>query len=139
MLLVISAVFIAFHYWQSQFNLVDSSVKSALNAVLRARMLSKVTGDYWENEMEKQNHILSKHPQADRVMYFRGVILNCELEAASAITFVEAVGNDAKVLREDLIALQNTTKYGLLSVRQKDYVRQWIDELAILEIQRNEQ
>ena len=111
---------------------VVGPARSSVSSVLRAYWISKITGEYWENEVDTQSRVMSKQPQKDRIIFFQGVLLNCPMETSRALTFVENVDGDAEALRESLVSFRETKGFEQLTRRQKANIQSWLDELPIV-------
>jgi hypothetical protein len=79
------------------------TVRPAARAVLNAYYLSKLTGAYWENELENQAERVALLKQIERLDFYRVILLNCELDTTKAMVFSANVKPDAIALRNDLI------------------------------------
>ena len=125
--LLVSSVFMN---WRKQLSCVDKKVRPHLSSVLVTYHKSRITGGQWQDKFLEQSQILRKHPPKERVEFYRGVLLNCSMESANAMTFVNAVGDDIKGLHEDLLELRNDQT--ILSATQKTRLGIWLDELKIM-------
>jgi hypothetical protein len=124
-------------YWMALMSDVPANVKPALKTVLQAYHLSRITGDYWEDEIHRQSRKIAALPQSERVVFFRGILLTaCDLRDSRGIAFVEALGDDAAELRANLIRLNHSPPFSRLSKRQQQETIAWIDELEIVSQQR---
>src|SRR5215207_1113196 len=85
--IAVSVAFVLAHalaYQRSRF--ASARVRPAVRAVVEAQVWSKVTGAYWENEIENQFRNVSGSPR-DRIEFLKGILLCCELDSLRAITF----------------------------------------------------
>jgi hypothetical protein len=111
---------------------MSATVRPSVEAVLRAQLWSRVSGGYWENEMEAKALFVSTLPERDRLDFFRAILLTCELDTSRATLFSELVGKDAESLRRDLRGLKDSAEFGRLSAKQQKEVVAWIDELKVV-------
>ena len=111
---------------------ISPAVRPATEAVLRAQLWSRISGSYWENEMENQARIVSTLSDHERIEFFRVILLSCELDTSSATLFSQLVGKDAESLRRDLRNLKESAEFGRLSATQQKEVVAWIDELKVV-------
>lgn len=113
---------------------IPYQAQSAIRSILFKYNLSKITGDYWEDEMLVQWQYVSKMPVATRVDFLREIILNCEMESTKAMTFSEIALNDAAPLKSNLLMLISSKKYIELSKMQRQAIESWIKTLDVLEL-----
>ena len=111
---------------------MSPTVRPATEAVLRAQLWSRISGSYWENEMEARARFVSTLPERDRLDFFRVILLSCDLDTSRATLFSELVGKDAESLRHDLRNLKDSAEFGRLSSMQQKEVLAWIDELKVV-------
>lgn len=115
---------------------VSPAARPAIEAVMTAQLLSKISGSYWENEMIKQSTTVARLSLQERLDYFRTILLQSDLDTSRALVFVEAVGSDAEALHAHLISFKDGPLYGQLSPEQRHVVESWIRELEIIILQR---
>lgn len=129
--LLCSAVF--FKTWLGRKTAgISPAVRPAAEAVLRAQLWSRISGGYWENEMEDRARFVSTLPERDRLDFFRVILLSCDLDTSRATLFSQLVGKDAESLRHDLRSLKDSAEFGRLSATQQKEVVAWIDELMVV-------
>lgn len=120
-------------FWYTYLNSVPKSVRPALKAVVKAYYLSKITGSYWENEMELQVNKITNLSQNERISFFRNIMLTtCDLDTSRATAFVNLLGDDASALRVDLINLKKSPDFNSFSKKQQKIVSDWIKGLAVI-------
>ena len=95
-------------------------------------MRSRITGDYWEDEMLKQARLITNCSTKDRIAFFRSIVLLCDLDTSRAVLFLEILGRDAEALRQNLIELRNSSEFRRLSGRQRQEVTNCIGELSFV-------
>jgi len=110
-------------------NPVGPTTRTAIDSVRRAYLRSRITGDYWEDEMLKQARVITNCSPNDRIAFFRSIVLLCDLDTSRAVLFVEILGKDAEALRQNLIELRNRSEFRRLSRRQRQEVTNWVEEL----------
>lgn len=111
---------------------ISPTVRPAAEAVLRAQLWSRISGSYWENEMEDRAQSVSTLPERDRLDFYRVILLTCKLDTSRATLFSQLVGKDAESLRRDLRSLKDSAEFGRLSATQQKEVVAWIDELKVV-------
>jgi len=111
---------------------ISPVVRPATEAVLRAQLWSRISGSYWENEMEDRARFVSTLPERERLDFFRVILLSCELDTSRATLFSQLVGKDAESLRRDLRSLKDGAEFEHLSPTQRKEVAAWIDELKVV-------
>lgn len=111
---------------------ISPTVRPAAEAVLRAQLWSRVSGSYWENEMETKARFVATLLERDRLDFFRVILLSCDLDTSRATLFSELVSKDAESLRCDLRSLKDSAEFGSLSATQQKEVVDWIDELKVV-------
>jgi hypothetical protein len=120
-------------FWLAYFHEVPPDIRPSLTKVVKAYYLSKLTGSYWENELEIQAEKIAGFNQNDRVAFYRNVMLcTCDLDTSRANVFVNKLGDDASALREDLVNLKKTDKFDKLSEKQQKVLLGWIEDLDIV-------
>jgi hypothetical protein len=115
---------------------ISPTVRLAVTSVLRARLWSEVTGDYWENEIAAQAKLVSALPQSDRIDFFRAILFAVDLSSSGArmLTFAELVAPDASALRQDLIVRRDNAEFdGLWSVGSRREAEGWIETLKTID------
>ena len=111
---------------------ISPVVRPATEAVLRAQLWSRISGGYWENEMEARVRFVSTLPERERLDFFRVILLTCKLDTSRATIFCQLVGGDAESLRRDLRSLKDSSEFDRLSATQREEVVAWIDELKVV-------
>ena len=111
---------------------ISPTVRPAAEAVLRAHLWSRISGSYWENEMEDRARFVSTLPERDRLDFFRVILLSCDLDTSRATLFSQLVGKDAESLRRDLRSLKDAAEFDRLSPTQRKEVVIWINELKVV-------
>lgn len=111
---------------------ISPTVRLAVEAVLRAQLWSRISGAYWENEMEDRARFVATLPERDRLDFFRVILLSCDLDTSRATIFSQLVGKDAESLRRDLRSLKDSAEFIRLSATQQKEVVAWIDELKVV-------
>lgn len=120
-------------FWLIYLHKAPVNIRPSLKSVIKEYYLSKLTGSYWENEMELQAENIANFPQNERVAFFRNVMLStCDLDTSRAAAFVNKLGDDANALRLDLINLKNNSEFNNLSKKQKKVVLDWIEGLDVV-------
>jgi hypothetical protein len=133
--LTVLSLYLGVIFWvESPASSLEKSIRPSVSAVLRAQFFARFTGDYWENELDKQAIVIAKLGRAERLEYFKAVLVNCDLHTSKALTFSEIVGNDAESLRSLLLAYKQGAKYQELSEDQKGRVTQWISALSTISV-----
>ena len=131
--IILLAVIIYNIFWFILLKGIPTDVKPSVKNVLAAYYKSRVTGDYWENELEVQAKQISSLPQSDRVIFFRNVLVKtCDLDTSRSIVFIKCLGDDAEALLNDLKKFNKDEGFHELSTKQKDEVEKWIEELQII-------
>src|SRR4029434_5451804 len=64
-----------------------SGSRPAVRSVLRVYLRSRITGDYWEHEMLRQSRSLAQQPLADRLDFYRALVLHCDLDTSRGLLF----------------------------------------------------
>ena len=111
---------------------ISPVVRPATETVLRAQLWSRISGGYWENEMEDRARFVSTLPERERLDFFRVILLSCDLDTSRATLFSQLVGKDAESLRRDLRSLKDSAEFDRLSAAQQKEVVAWIDELKVV-------
>ena len=124
---------IIFQIWISyKIEDVGPGARPALQSVLRTYFLSKVTGDYWENELLRQAKNVAKLPLKERLDFYRIVILQCGLDSYRVLLFIEIVGVDAAPLHQHLLAFKQSAQYRYLSSSQQKALDDWLIETKVI-------
>lgn len=111
---------------------VDMKVRSAVRGVVIAQMKSRITGEYWENEMVDQFNMISNCGALHRIEFLKGVILTCPVEDSRATVFSGLVGKEPVLLKQSLIEFKKTSRFRELPASQCEEVDSWIGKLEIL-------
>lgn len=111
---------------------ISPTVRPATVAVLRAQLWSRISGSYWENEMEDRALFVSTLPERDRLDFYRVILLACKLDTSRATLFSQLVAKDAEPLRRDLLALKDSSEFARFSATQQKEVIGWIDQLKVV-------
>jgi hypothetical protein len=111
-------------------------VRPSVEAVLKAHFWSGVTGSYWENEMLQEAKRIRNLSLADRLAFYKAILLNCKLDNYRALLFIEVVGDDAEPMRQELVVVKTSPASKTLTDKQRKSVEDWIDELQIVSEQR---
>jgi hypothetical protein len=120
-------------FWLAYLRDYPQKIRPSLKAVIKEYYMCKITGGYWENEIENQSKRIVNLRQNDRVAFFRGVLLaTSDLDTSKAVVFSDSLGEDAGALRIDLIRLKESAKFNAISKKQQQKVLNWIKELAII-------
>jgi hypothetical protein len=118
--------------WRELLLPADRIVTRAISSVWAAFLLSRVTGAYWINEVEEQGKRLMTYPDADRTLFYRNVIRKFPLEDSNATIFIMTIGDDLKLVGNDLVELQKTPAFNTFSEKERMRVRQWAEEFESL-------
>jgi len=70
---------------------------------------------------------VAKMSQADRVEFFKFIIINCNMDGGSAVTFYKMAEPDTTALYQALLDFQNTVEYAHLNPLQRSRVNIGID------------
>jgi hypothetical protein len=128
---------VANSFWMVYLRDVPDNVRPALKEVLKAYYLSRITGDYWADEMNTQTRHIAGLPQTDRAAFFREIILNIpELQDSGITVYLYDLGDDAEALHAELVRLKNSDEFRKLSERQQQKVITWIGELPSIIMER---
>jgi len=119
-------------WWGRRINDVSPTVGPAVEAVLKAHQWSRITGAYWENEMEDQAKRISTLSQSERLEFFRAMVLYCDLNDSRGTLFCELVAADAEALSQNLVAFKDKTAFQSLPSEQRTNVENWIREMRIV-------
>lgn len=109
-----------------------NSAKSSSKAVIEAYYLGKISGNRWEERLDAEISTVQLLDLEDRISFYETILLNCQLESASAMRFVNIVGKDLKPLHEQLLSLNN--QHERLSESQKDRLRVWLSSMESLKV-----
>lgn len=127
-------------FWVILLKGLPTDIKSPVKNVLEAYYKSRLTGDYWENELEDQTEQIKPLPQSDRVVFFRNVLIRtCDLDTSRSIVFIKCLGDDVEALLNDLKKVNKDEGFHGLSTKQKEEVEKWIEELQIITNLRKEE
>jgi hypothetical protein len=125
--------FLFLRIWlERKFEGVSPAARPAVEAVFRARCWSKLSGSYWENEMIRQANAIAGLGSQERADFYRWIILNCDLDTSRATLFVEAVGDDAELLCQDLARFRTSPQFHGVAIDQRNAVEKWADEFRII-------
>lgn len=132
--LAVVALWLSAILWSGyETHFASRNVRAPLRAVYHAYWVSKVTGGYWEDELQKQAKFVAQLSQPERVEFYRSILLECDdIEGGRAIIFTEAIGGDAHALAFDLRRLQQSPQFLKLDATQRKRVSDWCDELEII-------
>ena len=81
--------------------------------------------------MVRQAQSISPKPLAERLNFYRAVILHCDLDTSRALLFVETVGDDPAALGENLRELRASSEFGKLSQVAQRNVEKWITQMEL--------
>jgi hypothetical protein len=130
---VVVAVVVSFRLWiHRNSDAASATVRPAVEAVLSACLLSRVSGSYWESEMLTQSKLITNLPLQARLDFYRETLLHCKLDTSRALVFLEVVGKDVEPLHHSLLALRVSPRFKELSAGQRKDVDAWIDELGAI-------
>lgn len=122
-------------YWISRRTATTASAADATAAVLRAYLISKISGEYWYNEMYSQAQTISQLPQCDRIAYYQTILLSTDLylSGEGCLQLCQLLtSDDAAELYQELQTLENEAKHEKLSLKEKQKISQWIKSLRTI-------
>lgn len=136
-LIVILTIFcsslVGFFYLQNWLNRktenVSSAARPAFEHVLKAYLVGKITGGYWDDEILQQSKVISKLDLSDRLDFYRELLLVCELDMSNAVLFADAVGDDILPLQNSLLGLKASERYRNLSLEEREKIDNWLIEI----------
>lgn len=134
-LLVFTFVIVIAYYTliYKKINMINVVIQPAVKSVLYSIYESKITGEYWENEMLSQyNTKISNLDVSDRLEYYLAMIIYGDLDTSRAILFVEMVGKDTLALSDYLPTLEYSNKYSNLNESQRQNIIYWSNEMKRL-------
>jgi hypothetical protein len=102
-----------------------------LYPVLTSYRWFSITGESWEEELEKQIKSVQNKPLTDRVSFYRWVLVYCanDLDTSRMLIFWEGIGNDKQALLDDLRSFQVTPEYTQVNNAGKEMIVYYIDAL----------
>lgn len=112
-----------------KISMADKTVRMEYLHVIKAFYLSKINSSYWINEFLKQADTLRSSTKAERVSFYKAVIICCNLDTSNALIFVETVGDDSLTLANELTKFQSESRFDQLEDLQKKQVTAWAIEM----------
>lgn len=125
--ILLSGAFTLVRQWYSALSPVERRMRChvayVLGAYYRSRML---TGEYWENRLEARAAQIIAYPATERLSFYLGVLLNCDMRGAEAMTFAGVVGDDATALLGHLRGLKACGMSDALASDQRRRLDTWV-------------
>lgn len=109
-----------------------TNVRPNVKAVLREYAWQGVAGGYWVDELIEQGKNVAKLEAMERVAFYKAILLNCKLETSTSLEFVEMLGDDAELLRIELVRSKQDPEFSRLSSIQQQRLVAWIEELRVV-------
>ena len=124
-------------YWIRRRTAATASAAAAdaTATVLRAYLISKISGEYWYNEMHVQAQTISQLPQSDRIVYYQTILLSTDLHLSGegCLQLCQLLTTDDVIaLYQKLLAMGSEADHEKLSIEEKQKISQWIKSLKII-------
>lgn len=124
--ILIVSYFSSYHFMVTKkLDLVSPTARPSVDEVLKAYYWSKLTGDYWENNMLAQTKSVAEMKLQDRLEFYRSMILYCDLDTSRAVLFEEMVGDDKQALKEHLKNYSQNQNYEKLTQVEQKKLAEW--------------
>lgn len=138
-LVFLTSALVYYGYWAFHLRGLPSSVRAQTGAVLRAYQMSRITGGYWQDELQDQLPRVQSLPLDARLAFYKAILLSCDLDTSRGTVFVDSVGSDAEAFHAYLVTFTNGVEFLHLRAEVKDKVVGWIDVMADVTEQQSEE
>ena len=82
----------------------------------------------------RQRPNVSVLPVEDRLSFYEGILVNCDLDTSRALVFIEVVGDDTTIMPKYLTERAASSSCGAFSKRQQQKILTWIDKFNDINI-----